>query len=277
MRNPAADRCDAQPPTIEVPADTADRPMDDFQTFDFEAEIAPGKAVSHRVYVKGERRRPGVLLMHELPGLTWQCARLARLVEESGFRVYVPLLFGDANVDGSSKVHSATSFARLCVSREFRLLARNRSSPITNWLRALGGRIRGECRGSGLGAIGMCLTGSFALSLLLDSPRVAPVVCQPALPFRPSPARALGLADADLVSIKRRVADDAIPIRAYRFEGDTICPAARLDRMEEEFPTLLRWDLKGDRHATLTQALEQGTETACALEDVLRYLHQRID
>ena len=71
----------------------------------------------------------------------------------------------------------------VCISREFRVLAVRQSSPITNWLRALCRSLHAELGGKGVGAIGMCLTGNFALALMVDSAVMAPVLSQPSLPF----------------------------------------------------------------------------------------------
>ena len=76
----------------------------------------------------------------------------------------------------------AGSFARLCINRELRLFAAHQSSPVVDWLRALARDAHAQCGGPGVGAIGMCLTGNFALSMMLDAPVLAPVLAQPSLP-----------------------------------------------------------------------------------------------
>lgn len=60
--------------------------------------------------------------------------------------------------------------------------------------------------GTGVGAIGMCFTGSFALAMAIDDVVLAPVMSQPALPV----ARAgLGVGPAELETIK------ALPPKAF--------------------------------------------------------------
>jgi dienelactone hydrolase len=68
-----------------------------------------------------------------------------------------------------------------CVSAEFRAFGAGGSSPVTRWLRALANLAHSECGGPGVGAIGMCFSGNFALSMMLESSMLAPVLSQPAL------------------------------------------------------------------------------------------------
>ena len=63
-------------------------------------------------------------------------ARFCRWVRDAGFRVYAPILFGSP--DAGNAEANAAAYPALCVSREFTLLAANKSSPVTDWLRALG-------------------------------------------------------------------------------------------------------------------------------------------
>jgi hypothetical protein len=65
--------------------------------------------------------------------------------------------------------------------------------------------VDGYSRGPGVGAIGMCFTGGFALAMAMEASVLAPVVSQPALPA-PLGARkraAVGLDDADLRRSRR--------------------------------------------------------------------------
>lgn len=264
-------------PTASIQVPVAAEPMaTDFSRSAFTAVATGGLKISHDVFTRGALTRPPVIVLHEMSGLSWQCVRLARLIGDAGFRVYVPLLFGQPDVDGRSAARSILNMTRLCVSREIRLFAGGSTSPITSWLRELAKKVRGECSGRGVGVIGMCLTGGFALSLLLENLQSAPVVCQPALPFPPTAKNSLGYSPHDLGEMRNRASHDAIPIRAFRFANDRICPAQRLSRLETELPSLLRWDLAGDKHATLTTELTTGSESAAALEDVIQYFQERL-
>ena len=125
------------------------------------------------VYWRGSG--PGVVIMHEIPGITPQVARFAEWVADAGFSAVMPQMFG---VPGKpiSTGYIVKEIARACISREFSVLAAHQSSPITDWLRALCRSVHTELGGRGVGAIGMCLTGNFALSLMMEPCLMAPVL-----------------------------------------------------------------------------------------------------
>lgn len=188
---------------------------------------------------------PAVLIMHELPGMTERCLEFAQRVVEAGFSVYLPLFCG--KVDESSNLvnvglNSILNTVRLCISQEFYLFKTGQSSPITNWLRALCRHIYDKPEHSqykGIGAVGMCMTGGFVLSLLVDnslmSPVVAPVMSQPALPFAISSnqKKDLGISESDLEKAKERAKNT--DILALRFEEDIISPPERFRTLKEKF------------------------------------------
>ena len=189
-------------------------PLDGFDAFPFAHDGA-----TRTVYTRGSG--PGVVVMHEIPGITPQVAEFARRVAADGFRVYLPHLFG-VPAKPISTPYLLGQMMRACISREFRCFAQHESSPITRWLRGLcAARIRPRCPGPGIGAIGMCFSGSFVLSLFVDDQLLAPVLCQPGLPFpslKPGAGAALGVSPEDL---KEALASPA-PILGFRFEGDRI-------------------------------------------------------
>ena len=149
----------------------------DFDEFDFEHD---GK--TKKVFRKGTG--PGVVVIHEIPGITPKVADFAGIVSEHGFTVFMPDLFGTPGKP-PSPLYVAAQIASVCISDEFNCIANRKSSPITQWLRALCRRVFDECKGRGVGAIGMCITGGFALSLMVDEFLMAPVLRQPSLPFPP--------------------------------------------------------------------------------------------
>src|SRR5687767_13235662 len=155
-----------------------DDPLEDFTRRDITLD-----SVSKIVYVAGTG--PAVIVMTEMPGISPHVARFARWVRDAGFTVYTPSLFGRDGVLTSAEEGVAV-FRKACVSAEFRALEDGASAPITAWLRALARLAHGECGGEGVGAIGMCFTGNFALSMMLEPPTMAPVVCQPSLPLEQS-------------------------------------------------------------------------------------------
>src|SRR5207237_9270229 len=122
-----------------------------------------------------------------VPGISPRVGRFARWVRDGGFTVWMPSLFGrDGAVPGVEE--GGAVFQRACVSAEFRALAANQSSPVTQWLRALARTAHQDCGGPGVGAIGMCFPGNFALPIMLEPSPPAPLLSQPALPLN-EPAR----------------------------------------------------------------------------------------
>ncbi|MBV8836141.1 MAG: dienelactone hydrolase family protein [Alphaproteobacteria bacterium] len=174
------------------------------------------------VYVAGQG--PAVIVMAEMPGISPEVARFARWVRDAGFTVYMPSLFGH---DGAVPTVEAgiPVFKQACISAEFRALGGGRSSPVTRWLMALARTAHAECGGRGVGAVGMCFTGNFALTMMLEPAVLAPVLCQPSLPLD-NPA-GLEIDDDDLKEVRRRLDRDDLTVRAYRFAGDSFCRAER--------------------------------------------------
>lgn len=190
------------------------------------------EGVAHPVHRRGHG--PAVLVMHELPGLTPEVVRLANWIVDAGFTVFVPCLFGGAG-DDYKAVQSYAQMARACLRKEFHVLAKRSSSPITTWLRALSRSVYDELGGAGVGAIGMCMTGNFALALMVDEHIMAPVLSQPSLPFSVSRAHreSLHLSDADLAIVKRRT-QEGVPVLGLRFSNDFLCPQERFVTLRKE-------------------------------------------
>ena len=197
-------------------------PLDDFA----QREITLlGK--TRRVHVAGQG--PAVVVMAEMPGISPLVARFARWVRDAGLTVYMPSLFGR---DGAMPGMAGTmgTLARACISAQFRAFSSNASSPVTQWLRALAALAHGECGGNGVGAIGMCFTGNFALAMMLEKSVVAPVLSQPSLPLN-NPA-GLAIAPAELAAVRARMEADDLTVLAYRFAGDSFCRAERFAAYE---------------------------------------------
>jgi dienelactone hydrolase len=230
---------------------------------------------------------PAVIVIHEIPGLHPGVVEFAQRVVEAGFRVYLPSLFGTPGRPVSTG-YTLGVLPGACISREFTVLATNRTSPIVGWLRALAARAHDDCGGPGVGAVGMCFTGGFALGMMVDERMLAPVLSQPSLPFGVSGRRraSVGVSDADLAIVRQR--SDACLI-GLRFTNDRAVPA-------ERFETLRR--ALGDRfiaveidsspgnphgipasaHSVLTLSLvdEPGHPTRDALDLVLNHFRDRL-
>jgi dienelactone hydrolase len=174
---------------------------------------------------------PAVIVIHEIYGFTPTLARFCRWVRDAGFRVYAPILFGEPDASNAEEP-SVARILSLCISREFTILMANKSSPVTDWLRALARLAHDECGGPGVGAIGMCVTGGFALSMALDPVVLAPVLAQPGVPALSSSA--LDIAPGDLEKVQARTRQ-GLALRGYRFEGDTLCKAQRFATLRSTF------------------------------------------
>ena len=194
-----------------------DDPLEDFARREITLQEVP-----KRVCVAGSG--PAVIVMAEMPGISPHVARFARWVRDAGFTVYMPSLFGrDGAVPASEE--GLAVFQRACVSAEFRAFAANESSPVTQWLRALAHLAHQECGGPGVGAIGMCFTGNFALTMMLEPAMLAPVLAQPALPLKEPGG--LEITPEELRSVRDRLEREDLTVLAYRFAGDRFCRAER--------------------------------------------------
>lgn len=232
---------------------------------------------------------PGVVVMHEIPGITPPVAAFARRVADEGFTVFLPHLFGTPGRP-LSVPYALGQMARACVSREFLVLAAHASSPITDWLRALCRHAHAACGGPGVGAIGMCLTGNFALALMLDEAVMAPVLSQPSLPFPLSAAHraAIHLSDEDLEIVRRR-AGAGCGVLGLRFTADPMCPPERFETLRRELGPGFEgieidsgpgnpWGLTRRAHSVVTNDLvdEAGHPTREALDRVLALFRERL-
>ena len=227
------------------------------------------------VYRHKESKGPGILLMHELPGLTRECLMLAnRLVERGGFSVYVPLLFGAAG-ETATKLNTI----RVLFDSDYSLTGKWKSSKITNWLRGLSNKIAAETPGRGIGVIGNCLTGGLPIALLTEKCVVAPVCCQASLPLYGNDAD-LGVSKEELDAALKRT---DVPVYAYRFCHDTISKHPRWQAMKDAFGKDRFHGLELDAthpgekhsdHAVLTGSYSDcpGTQTRAVFDEVLAFL-----
>ena len=193
------------------------------RTSDFKRCDVTFKGKTKPVLITGEIG-PAVAVIHEVYGFTPTVARLCRWVRDAGFRVYAPILFGRPDAKNEER-RTLGRMLNLCISREFTILAASRSSPVVDWLKALTRQAHQECGGRGVGVIGMCLTGGFALSMAVDPAVVASVMGEPALPAFGSAG--LDISPTDLKCVKERAAAGTLTIRGYRFEGDKLCKPER--------------------------------------------------
>jgi dienelactone hydrolase len=224
--------------------------------------------LSHRVFHAGDPTHPPILLMPEIAGLSPGLLMFAERLMDARFQVYMPWLFG-----AMGKRAPVRNAIRLCVSREFANLRAGVSAPVTTWLRALARHISERNGGTRVGAIGMCLTGAFAIPLVIDPAVVAAVAAQPAVPLSPLFASfgmgrgeslgQLNVSESDIAAARARLESGSARLFALRCRADRICPAEKLERLRKEFPVGLEvqeYGEPGDRnslgdrpHATFTK------------------------
>ncbi len=262
-----------------------DDPLEDFAAREITLD-----GVTKVVHVAGEG--PAVIVMAEMPGISPHVARFSRWVRDAGFTVYMPSLFGrDGAVPNLEE--GAQVFRRACASAEFRAFAADESSPVTVWLRALARLAHGECGGPGVGAIGMCFTGNFALTMMLEPSMLAPVLSQPSLPMN-DPA-GMHIAPDELTAVRQRLERDDLTVMAYRFEGDQFCKAQRFaayaEALGDRFIAHVLPDSAANRdlppffkdavptpHSVVTAHLidEAGQPTLAARDEILSFFTRRL-
>jgi dienelactone hydrolase len=262
-----------------------DDPLDDF-----DPSAITLYDVTKVVHVAGSG--PAVIVMTEMPGISPHVARFSRWVRDAGFTVYMPSLFGrDGAVPNVEE--GAAIFQRACVSAEFRAFAANDSSPVTQWLRSLARLAHSECGGPGVGAIGMCFTGNFALTMMLEPSMLAPVLSQPALPLD-DPA-GVDITPDELAAVRDRLDREDLTVMAYRFKGDRFCRAQRFAAYSEALgdrfigrvlpdsaahpdPPPFFKDVVTSPHSVVTAHLidEAGQPTIAARDEILSFFAHRL-
>lgn len=254
----------------------------------FDSKIYSYNNQARTVFRKGHG--PGVIVMHEIPGITPQVREFSERLADAGFTVFMPHLFGtpDKPLSGA---YMASQFGRACIRKEFTVFASGKSSPITDWLRGLVRDAHEELGGPGVGAIGMCLTGGFALNLMIESAMIAPVLSQPSLPMPITKKKAseIDISDTDLDLVKQRVEGEKLQILGLRFSEDFACPAARFDRLREEFGDHFEsveidssadnaFNFKKTAHSVVTTEFvdQAGHPTRDAMDRVIAFYSQRL-
>ena len=210
--------------------------------------------ITHDTYRRGSG--PGILVVHEIPGITPAVLRFANEVVDAGFTVVMPDLVGTPG-KAPSGPYLATSMAKVCISREFVTMATGKTSPIIAWLRALGRQLHAEVGGPGIGALGMCFSGGFALGMMIDDHVIAPVLSQPSLPFSIGSARSadLNLSPDDQEVVVRR-ARAGCEVLGLRYTGDRLV-GTRFETLRrllgESFVAVELPSTKKSDHSVLTE------------------------
>lgn len=225
------------------------------------------------VYRRGSG--PAVVVVHEIPGVTPAVAEFANNVVDAGFTVVMPSLVGTPG-RGPSGSYIASSMLKVCVAKEFTTMAMKQTSPIIAWLRALARSLHNELGGPGVGAIGMCFSGGFALGMMVDDIMVAPVLSQPSMPFAvggKSRGADLNLSPDDALAIAERAAQGC-QVLGLRFTGDKLV-GSRFDSLREllgdafiaiELPSAAKTD-----HSVLTEQRDEPS-----VQRVLSFLQDKL-
>src|SRR4051794_16245999 len=227
------------------------------------------EGTSHPTYRKGSG--PGVVVIHELPGVTPRVIEFADDVVAAGFTVVMPMLFGEAEAPGTV-TQVLKVLPRVCLSKEFTKLATGQTTPVAGWLRSLARELHSDVGGPGVGAVGMCFTGGFALAMTVDDSVVAPVVCQPSAPFAIGRRRGadLNLSPQDLEVVKRRAAAGC-PVLGFRSRKDP-STGPRFVRLRHELgDSFTAVEFEGRGHATVTEHRQQE-----AVDRILAFFGERL-
>lgn len=241
---------------------------------------------------------PAVIVIAEMPGITPKVLEFARRVSAIGCTAVLPHLFGhpgraypNPEVDGTLRAAGrfAGSIVPTCISREFTVLATGRTSAVVSWLRALAAEEHRRCGGPGVGAVGMCFTGGYALAMATDDRLLAPVLSQPSLPYRITARqrRSIDISPGDLAKVQQRCAH-GLTVLGLRFKGDKTSPAERFDYLREQLgEAFVGVELDDSAanpaatlqpHSVLTEHLidEPGQPTREALDQVLDLFRTRL-
>lgn len=240
----------------------------------FEAQTSYGDTISHDIYRRGAGAP--VILLQELPGIGQETLFLADQLVNAGFEVVMPHLFGPI---GQTSI--AGNLARvMCLRKEFHLMSRDRSSPIADWIRLLCRKIKDEAGTDGVGVIGMCLTGNFAITLIGDDSVLAAVASQPAMPFFKQAELHMSPAE---ISQSRQALDAKGPMQVLRFENDPLCTAKKSECIHRTFNDdgvnrVKEITLPGKGHSVLTLDFvdEAGHPTRQALDNVIHYFTSKL-
>ena len=253
---------------------TAATQISDYQKSRFEAQTSDGHSIAHDIYRRGSGAP--VVLLQELPGIGQETLSLADQLVNAGFEVVMPHLFGPLG-----KISITGNLVRvMCLRKEFHLMSSGRSSPIADWIRLLCREVRDQSGVEGVGIIGMCLTGNFAIQLIGDDSVLAAVASQPAMPFFKQGE--LHMSHDDIVR-SRNALDNKGPMRVLRFEGDPLCAAEKSECIHRAFndgrtTRIQEIKIPGKGHSVLTLDFvnENGHPTREALTNVLQYFEDQL-
>jgi dienelactone hydrolase len=241
--------------------------LDGWQVGEFTAA-----GLTRPTYRRGEG--PGVIVIHEIPGITPLVTKFANDVVERGFTVVMPSLAGTPG-KAPSNAYGMQQMAKVCIAREFTSFALNQTSPIIAWLRALARNLHQEVGGEGVGAVGMCFSGGFALGMMVDDIMLAPVLSQPSMPLPIGKARGadLNLSPDDAAAIAERAAAGC-QVLGLRFTGDKLVGdrfASLRELLGDAFIAVELPSSKATDHSVLTEQRDDAS-----VERVLDFFAEKL-
>ena len=140
------------------------------------------------------------------------------------------------------------------MAKEFAAFATNADRPIAHYLRALARDLNEKTPGKGVGVIGECWSGGFALAAAVDDSVLAPVMSQPALPvgLTAKHKRDPGLSEAELKIVEQRAVNEGLCAMGLRFSEDRASPWERFktlkDRLGDAFEVIEINSKTGNEH-----------------------------
>ncbi|MET0665419.1 MAG: dienelactone hydrolase family protein, partial [Acidimicrobiales bacterium] len=210
--------------------------MADIDLSGFERDTFTHDGKARDVFRRGSG--PAVIVIAEMPGITPKVLGFAERVVDAGFSAVLPHLFGVPGKDTSPTLRAVgmvvTAMVPTCVSKEFVVFATGRTSPVVDWLRSLAAAEHERCGGPGVGAVGMCFTGGYALAMATEPALLAPVLSQPSLPIGKKGAYGIDISRDDLEVVKGRCANEDLRVLGLRFTSDRYVPGKRFQFLHDE-------------------------------------------
>ncbi len=242
----------------------------------FSHEMRNGHTATHDIYSIGDGDKV-VIIIQELPGIGQETLALSDRFAERGYKVILPHLFGPLG-----KVATGVNFINvLCMRKEFSVFAKNRTSPIVDYLSGLCSFMKQKYEVPGVAVIGMCLTGNFAISLMANEDVLAGYASQPSLGIFSQ--KSLHMSDSEIETIKNNI-DIVGPMHCGSFEGDKLCSPTKIKLLAETFnrddkERIIFHTLPGDGHSVLTLDFvdEDGHPTKQTLYEILDYFDGQLN
>lgn len=227
----------------------------------------------------GPNLGPPVVIMHELFGVTDSVIAFCRMIGEAGFKTYTPVMFGSAEPKSSLPDKAVRAAKAMCLAHEFRMFQADESGPWADWLRALVDELCADTGADGVGVIGLCLTGNFALSMAVNPKVKAAIMGEPSLPL--GDKQGLHATSQEIGTVRAR-AGEGFCIHAYRFELDSISPPERLlayeDALGDAFKGHTIKTNNKKHHSVFTEHLrdESGVLRHDKVQEVISHLKARL-